>query len=119
MRPLSHGVSDLPRPELQRRFSAAFARSEAQILLLPTTPCPAPLIEQQTSFHIAGREVSDLALARHTLAASIAGLPGISMPMGRTRSGLPTGIELEAAFGRDAHLLEIAHRVEAVILAAR
>lgn len=110
---------NVDRPELQRRFNAAFASSGADALLQPTTPCPAPLIEQQSKFSIAGQEVNELALARHTLAASIAGLPGISVPMGRSRSGLPTGLEIEAAHGRDRHLLEVARRVEAAIGQAR
>lgn len=106
---------EVDRPEIQRRFNAVFARSGAEALLLPTTPCPAPLIEQQTKFSIAGEEVSDRVLARHTVAASIAGLPGISLPMGRSRNGLPTGLEIDGARGQDRHLLELARRVEAVI----
>jgi indoleacetamide hydrolase len=82
------------RPEIQRRLDEAFVGHGAQAILQPTTPCTAPLIEQQASFSIAGREVTDLALANHTVSASILGLPGISLPVGLSKDGLPIGVEL-------------------------
>lgn len=45
------------RAEIQRRLDQAFVGHGAEAILQPTTPCTAPLIEQQASFHIAGREV--------------------------------------------------------------
>ncbi|MDH4566328.1 amidase [Pseudomonas sp. BN414] len=106
---------DHDRPEIQSRFNRAFSRHGAQALLMPTTPCPAPTIEQQTKFTIAGQEVNDLALARHTVAASIAGLPGISIPMGMSSNGLPLGLEMDGKNSDDRNLLELARRVEAAI----
>lgn len=106
---------DHDRPEIQRRFNMAFSSSGAQALIMPTTPCPAPTIEQQTKFTIAGQEVDDLALARHTVAGSIAGLPGISIPMGMSSSGLPIGLEIDGKNGDDRKLLELARRVEAAV----
>jgi mandelamide amidase len=103
------------RPEVQRRFDAVFTGAGADALLLPTTPRAAPLIEQQASFTIAGEEVDDLALARHTVAASLAGLPGISLPMGVSDTGLPVGLELDGAAGSDRRLLDVARRVEAAL----
>ncbi|MBB4185771.1 amidase family protein [Sinorhizobium terangae] len=105
----------LDRPEIQRRFSEAFARSGAVALLFPTTPCTAPLIEQQSKFSIADQEVSDLVLAKNTIAASLAGLPGISIPTGLSKNGLPLGLEIDGAHGRDSSLLELARRVEAAV----
>jgi indoleacetamide hydrolase len=55
------------RPALQRRFSEMFVRSGAEAILFPTTPCTAPLIEHQSKFTIAGKEVSDLTLAKNTV----------------------------------------------------
>ncbi|MCA1439916.1 amidase [Ensifer sp. IC4062] len=105
----------LDRPEIQRRFSEAFTRSGAVALLFPTTPCTAPLIEQQSKFSIADQEVSDLVLAKNTIAASLAGLPGISIPTGLSRNGLPLGLEIDGSQGRDSSLLELARRVEAAV----
>lgn len=102
------------RDELRRRF-ATLAFGVADALLLPTTPSAAPPIAQQWSFRAAGSEVTDLFLARHTVAASAAGLPGISIPMGVDAQGLPLGLEVDTAAGRDRALLVLARRIEAVI----
>ncbi|MDK1388528.1 amidase family protein [Sinorhizobium sp. 8-89] len=103
------------RPEIQRRFGKALARSGATALLFPTTPSTAPRIEHQSKFLIAGHEVSDLVLARHTITASIAGLPGITIPTGVSGNGLPFGLELDGEQGRDRSLLQLARRVEASV----
>jgi mandelamide amidase len=103
------------RPEIQRRFDAAFVAQGVEAIVQPTTPCTAPLIEQQTSFSISGREVSHLALANHTVSASSVGLPGISLPVGLSRVGLPIGLELDAPLASDRALLDLARRIEDVL----
>lgn len=102
------------RAELRRRFDAiAFASADA--LIFPTTPIAAPRIAEQWSFEANGSQVTDLFLAQHTCAPSAAGLAGISLPMGTDGQGLPLGIEIDVAAGRDRSLLALAQRIEAVI----
>lgn len=103
------------RPEIQRRLDAAFVTCGAEAILQPTTPCTAPLIEQQASFAIAGREVSYVTLANHTVSASSVGLPGVSLPVGLSRGGLPIGLELDARLGSDRALLSLARRIEGIL----
>lgn len=103
------------RPEIRRRLDEVFVVRGAQAILQPTTPCTAPLIERQTSFSIARREVSSLALANHTVSASSVGLPGISIPAGLSRGGLPIGLEVDAPLGSDRALLDLARRIEGVL----
>jgi indoleacetamide hydrolase len=103
------------RPEIQRRLNEAFVAHGAEAILLPTTPCTAPLLEQQVSFPIAGREVSYRTLANHSVSASSVGLPGISIPVGLSRGGLPIGLELDAPLGSDRSLLDLARRIEGVL----
>jgi len=105
------------RAEIRRRLDQAFVGHGAEAILQPTTPCTAPLIEQQANFHIAGREVSHLALANHTVSASSVGLPGISLPVGLSRGGLPIGVELDAPLGSDFTLLDLARQIEGVLSA--
>jgi mandelamide amidase len=103
------------RPEIQRRLDMAFVARGAQAILQPTTPCTAPLADGQATVHIAGQEVSYLALANHTISASSVGLPGISLPVGLSRAGLPIGLELDAASGSDRTLLALACKIEGVL----
>src|SRR3954453_13497908 len=106
---------NVSRPEIQRRLNTAFVSQGALIILQPTTPCTAPLVEEQSTVHIAGQEVSYLALADHTLSASSVGLPGISLPVGLSRAGLPIGIELDAPLGSDRRLLNLARGIEGIL----
>lgn len=106
---------NVSRPEIQRRLNQAFVTRGALAILQPTTPCMAPSIEKQEEFHIAGQEVSYLALANHTLSASSVGLPGISLPAGMSRAGLPIGLELDAPLASDRALLKLARGIEAVL----
>ena len=103
------------RPELQRQFGQVFAHHGAQAFLFPTTPCTAPLIEQQWKFTIADSEVSHLALPKNTVPTSGAGIPGVSVPVGLSSLGLPIGIEIDAAPGHDSALLDLARRVQATV----
>lgn len=107
------GFMTRDRPELKRLYSEAFAKVDA--LIFPTTPCAAPRIDTQWEFAVGGKNTSYLILAKNTFATNCADLPGISIPMGLTGNSLPVGIEIDAGSGRDANLLEIAQRVEAVI----
>ncbi len=102
------------RPEVQRRFvREVFSRADA--IVFPTTLCAAPTIAEQWQFSVAGRTVNDVVLSRNTYPASFAGLPGISIPMGLTKNGLPLGLELDGSSGNDRALLALARRVEQVI----
>ncbi len=102
------------RHELRRRLASnAFERTDA--LLFPTTPCAAPRIDNQWNFHVAGQDVTDVFLSRNTHPSNAAGVPGISLPMAVNAEGLPLGLELDAAAGRDRDLLALARRVERVL----
>lgn len=102
------------REELRRRL-ASIAFGQADALLFPTTPCAAPRIENQWKFQVGGKDVTDIFLSRNTHPSSSAGVPGISLPMALNSEGLPLGLELDAAAGRDRDLLALARRVEQVI----
>ncbi|MCV9945098.1 amidase family protein [Rhizobium sp. BT-175] len=106
------------RPQIQRLFADGFAKSGAEALILPTTPCTAPEIGKENEFLIAGKHVTFAALASNTIPASAAGLPGISIPMGKLSGNLPIGLEIDAPSGSDRRLLTLARRVEALSISS-
>ena len=51
----------------------------------------------------------------YTPLANLCGLPGISLPLGRQQSGLPLGIQAQAAQAHDGLLLQLAAQIERAI----
>ena len=107
-------ILTVDRPELQRRFADAFARTDAAVHIFPTTPCPAPRIDEQGKFTVAGKEASDLTLSKNTVPTSGAGLPGINIPIGLSSAGLPIGLEINSVSDNDRTLLDVARRVQTI-----
>jgi len=52
-------------------------------------------------------------IVANTMPFNITGQPAISLPMAMSESGLPIGVQLVAAFGRDDHLIAVAAQLEA------
>jgi aspartyl-tRNA(Asn)/glutamyl-tRNA(Gln) amidotransferase subunit A len=82
------------------RLRDVFRRVDA--LLCPTSPYPAPPIEENVHLEEVTRHAT-----RFTYGGALAGLPGLSLPCGFTRSGLPIGALLEGAWWREADLLRL------------
>ena len=74
--------------------------AEADILLMPTSPHPAPLIDGRVHLEDLTRHAT-----RFTYGGGLAGIPGLSLPCGIARSGLPIGVLLEAAWWNEAVLI--------------
>ena len=75
------------------------------LLLTPTTPMPAPRIDEAARMRPA--------VTRLVRGINVIGFPALSMPCGKTQSGLPIGLQLVAAPWRDAALLNAAAALEA------
>jgi mandelamide amidase len=104
------------RPELQAAYSDYFQRHDVSAIVFPTTPLPAVPIGQDETVTLNGLAVPTFpTFIRNCSPASVAGIPGISLPAAMTRSGLPLGLELDAPQHADARLLAIARAVEAVL----
>lgn len=81
------------------------------VFLAPATPSTAPLIEQKT-FVLDGQELPVRAnLGLFTQPISFAGLPVVTVPM-RAPDGLPLGIQVIAAPGREDLALRVAATLE-------
>jgi len=102
------------RPALQAALESYFQRHDVAAIVFSTTPMPARPIGEDETVEVAGRRVPTFfTYIRNTDPASNAALPGLSLPIGLTRDGLPVGIELDAPSGRDHALLAIGLACEA------
>jgi AtzE family amidohydrolase len=82
------------------------------IIIAPTTPCPAPLIGQQTMI-LDGEEILVRPhLGLYTQPLSFIGLPVLSVPI-QQKNGLPLGVQLIAAPYNEALILQVASVLEA------
>jgi aspartyl-tRNA(Asn)/glutamyl-tRNA(Gln) amidotransferase subunit A len=89
-------------------FRRAFA-SGIDLLLTPTTPTPAFKAGEKTDDPVA-MYLADIFVC----AISLAGLPALSLPVGRSE-GLPVGAQLIAPFFEEERLLAAAGAIERVI----
>ena len=105
---LSHGYYDayyLQAQKLRRMiaddFQAAFARCD--LIAGPVAPTVARAIGSQTD------PVAEYLTDIFTLPASLAGLPGMSVPAGFGAHGMPVGLQLIGNYWQEARLLQAAH----------
>src|SRR5207244_11047851 len=83
-------------------------------LVVPTSPYPAPLADQQeVDLGPAGVvEVAVVGPGWLTVAANLAGLPAVNLPAARSSDGLPIGVSLVGREGGEETLLRLAARWE-------
>jgi aspartyl-tRNA(Asn)/glutamyl-tRNA(Gln) amidotransferase subunit A len=93
------------RRKIRGDFDAAFR--EVDVLLGPTSPTAAFTLGERTADPLE-MYLSDI----YTITANLAGIPGISIPCGLTRSGLPIGLQLLAAPFAEEKLLRTARVFE-------
>jgi amidase len=100
------------RTTLAERMRAFFTGYD--VLVLPAAQVPPFPADQEYPATINGREQATyLDWMRACYLITVTGCPAISVPFGRTKDGLPVGIQIVAAHGRDRFLLEVAAAVEA------
>ncbi|MDJ0783157.1 MAG: Asp-tRNA(Asn)/Glu-tRNA(Gln) amidotransferase subunit GatA [Desulfosarcinaceae bacterium] len=100
-----YGKASQVRTLIRRDFEAAF--EQCDVLLAPVAPTPAGRIGESVDDPLA-MYLSDI----FTLSANLAGIPGISIPCGLSKEGLPIGLQLMAAPFEEARLLTTARAFE-------
>ncbi len=93
------------RTLLTRDFEDAFKKVDA--IVTPTSPTAAFKLGEKANDPLA-MYLADI----YTVTADLAGIPGISIPCGRTREGLPIGLQLLGRHFEEATILRIAHAFE-------
>jgi aspartyl-tRNA(Asn)/glutamyl-tRNA(Gln) amidotransferase subunit A len=93
------------RTLLARDFQQAFSRVDA--ILTPVTPTPAFKLGEKTEDPVE-MYLSDI----FTVTANLVGVPGMSVPCGNTREGLPIGVQIMAKHFDESTMIRIAHGIE-------
>ncbi|SDH95323.1 Asp-tRNA(Asn)/Glu-tRNA(Gln) amidotransferase subunit GatA [Agrococcus jejuensis] len=103
-----YGSAQKVRTLIQRDFDAAFAA--ADVLISPSAPT--------TAFKL-GEKIDDpLAMYANditTIPANLAGIPGMSIPMGLGDDGMPVGLQLLAPHFEDVRLYRTGATIEALL----
>ena len=104
-----YGAALKVRTLIQRDFDAAFAK--ADVLVSPTAPT--------TAFKFGDKVADPLAMYLNdiaTIPANLAGIPGISVPIGLApEDNLPVGIQFLAPARQDAKLYHVGAALEAIL----
>ncbi|MGB8525165.1 MAG: Asp-tRNA(Asn)/Glu-tRNA(Gln) amidotransferase subunit GatA [Candidatus Acidiferrales bacterium] len=93
------------RSLIARDFSDAFQKVDA--ILTPTSPTPAFKLGEKTSDPLQ-MYLTDI----YTVTGDLAGIPGISVPCGRTRAGLPVGLQILGPHFSESRILQLARAFE-------
>jgi aspartyl-tRNA(Asn)/glutamyl-tRNA(Gln) amidotransferase subunit A len=93
------------RTLIARDFLAVFAQVDA--IVTPMTPTPPWKLGEKTDDPIS-MYLADI----YTVAASLAGICGISVPCGTTTAGLPIGVQVLAGHFAEGKLLRVAQAIE-------
>jgi amidase len=100
------------RTALSERMRLFFR--DHDVLVLPAAQVPPFPADQEFPSAINGRPMDTyLDWMRAAYLITVTGCPAISVPAGTTPDGLPVGIQVVAAHGRDRFLLEVAAAFEA------
>jgi aspartyl-tRNA(Asn)/glutamyl-tRNA(Gln) amidotransferase subunit A len=93
------------RTLIKQDFEQAF--SKVDMIASPTSPTPPFRLGEKSNDPLA-MYLSDI----FTITANLAGIPGISIPCGKTLQGLPVGLQLLGKHFDEARLLRVAQALE-------
>ena len=93
------------RTLLTRDFLSAF--EDVDVLVAPVTPTPAFKLGEKTDDPVK-MYLEDI----YSVAASLAGICGVSVPCGTTKNGLPIGVQVMGKHFDEATMLRVAQAIE-------
>lgn len=97
-----YGQAQKVRTLIKRDFDQAF--QQVDLLVAPVTPGVAFRFGEHTNDPLS-MYLEDI----FTLPASLAGIPGLALPVGFSQEGLPIGMQLMAPAFQEARLIQVAH----------
>jgi aspartyl-tRNA(Asn)/glutamyl-tRNA(Gln) amidotransferase subunit A len=93
------------RSLIARDFADAFQKVDA--IVTPTAPTPAFRLGEKTADPLQ-MYLADI----YTVTGSLAGVPGISVPCGKTKAGLPIGMQIFGPHFEEGRVLQLARAFE-------
>ncbi len=102
-----YGKASQVRTLIMQDFKAAF--DACDVLVSPVAPTPAFKIGESVDDPLT-MYLSDI----FTLSANLAGIPGMSVPCGFSRDGLPIGLQIMGSHFNETAMLKTAHSFEKV-----
>ena len=93
------------RTLLTRDFEEAFKKVDA--IITPTSPTPAFTLGEKADDPLS-MYLADI----YTVTADLVGIPGISVPCGETKAGLPIGMQILGRHFDESAILRLAHNYE-------
>ena len=104
----------IDRPQLRGAVAHYFRDNRLDAVTFPTVPITARPIEGiEAGVQVSGVLQDTFATyIRNTDPASNAGIPALSLPGGRDRSGFPIGMEIQGPEGSDERLFAIGMAIE-------
>ena len=111
---LSHGYYDAyyrKAQQVRRLLTEDFLRAfrEVDAILTPTAPTPAFKIGEKSDDPVA-MYLADI----YTVTASLAGICGVSVPCGKSRAGLPIGMQILGRHFDEATIFRVGQAVESL-----
>jgi len=103
-----YGAAQKARARIKRDFREVF-QDGVDVLFTPTAPTPAFALGERTSDPVRMYD-SDV----FTVTANLAGVPGVSVPIGRV-DGLPIGGQVLAPWWQEARMLSVAGTIESAM----
>jgi amidase len=105
------GAARAVEPVLRRRIGAVF--NDVDVVLAPTTARPAPRIGAAEGLGEWGTDKLMVGHAPYAWPWNVLGWPGVNVPAGLTREGLPVGAQLLGPANSEPRLIALAAQLEA------
>ena len=112
---------DAGRDAVCAAYRTVFQKHGLNVIVFPTAVVPPPLIQRggdnpDDMIELNGRMLSKVITTfRNTLPTCALGAPGLTLPVGLTRAGVPVALEFDGLPGSDSALLALGAAAEAAI----
>ena len=107
------GIRNRELPRLRAAYTRLFGAANIDALIFPTVVTTAPLIGEDETLRVAGEDRPLFAtMTRNVGPGSLAGIPGVTIPIANPGGEMPVGLAIDALPGSDRRILAIAGSIE-------